>query len=183
NGNLKAGDQVYLGADIGLSISFSSGNLTQNHTASTTVSHAAMDVDANATFNNANASMRPKFDNGAQVTAGSFTINGTSIAVNANDTINTVLSRINSSAAGVTATLAGDKITLATNAASESNIVLASDTSGFLSATKLASASTVRGNIRDDQQALSATTQFASVVNGSFTVNGTSISVNKTTDT
>jgi hypothetical protein len=183
NGNLKAGDQVYLGADIGLTVSFSSGSLTQNHTASTTVSHAAVEVDANATFNNANTNLRPKFDNGAQVTAGSFTINGTSITINASDTINTVLSRINASGAGVTATLAGDKITLSTNAASESNIVLAGDTSGFLAATKLLAASTVRGNIRDDQQALSATTQFGGVVNGAFTVNGVSISVSRSTDT
>jgi flagellar hook-associated protein 2 len=183
DGNIKAGDQVYLGADIGLSVSFSAGQLTQNHTASTTVSHAPVDVDANATFNDANTSLRPKFDNSAQVTAGSFTISGTSITVNANDTINTVITRINASAAGVTAALAGDKITLTTNSSSESNIVLASDTSGFLSATKLASATTTRGNIRDDQQALSGTTQFGSVTNGSFTVNGVSISVNKDTDT
>ena len=47
----------------------------------------------------------------------------------------------------------------------------------------LSSASSVRGNIRDDQQALSQTTQFAAVTSGSFQVNGVSISVNKDTDT
>ena len=41
---------------------------------------------------------------------------------------------------------------------------------------------TVRGNIRDDQQVLSKTSQFAAVTSGSFTVNGVSISVNKDTD-
>jgi hypothetical protein len=183
NGTAKAGAQIYLGNDIGLSVSFATGTLTQNHTSSTTVSHTPTDVDANATFNNANTNLRPKFENNAQVTAGSFTVNGTSITVNANDTINNVISRINASAAGVTASLANDKITLTSNSASESNITLASDTSGFLSATKLASATTVRGNIRDDQQALSQTAQFGTVSNGSFTINGTSISVNKDTDT
>src|SRR5207253_11079066 len=136
-----------------------------------------------ATFNNANTNLRPRFENNAQVTAGSFTINGTSITVNANDTINAVIARINASAAGVTAWLANDKITLTSNSASESNITLENDTSGFLSATKLAAATTVRGNIRDDQQALSQTTQFSSVSTGAFTINGVSISVNKDTDT
>ncbi len=183
NGNLKAGDQVYLGDDIGLSISFSSGQLTQNHTASTTVSHAPVEVDGNATFNNANTSLRPQFDNNAQITAGSFTINGTSIAVNANDTINILLARINASAAGVTASLANDRVTFTTNSSSESDIVLAGDTSGFLAAAKLSTATTTRGNIRDDQQGLSATTQFSSVITGSFAVNGVSIAVNRDTDT
>jgi hypothetical protein len=183
NGNVKAGAQISLGSDIGLSISFATGTLTQNHTATTTVSHTPTDVDPNATFNNANTNLRPRFDNNAQVTAGSFTINGTSINVNANDTINNVIARINASAAGVTAALANDKITLTSNSASESNITLANDTSGFLSATKLAAATTVRGNIRDDQQALSQTTQFGTVNTGAFTINGVSISVNKDTDT
>jgi len=183
NGSLKAGDTVYLGADIGLSISFSEGQLTVLHTSSTTVSHTATDVDATAVFNDADPNLRPRFEGGAQVTAGSFTVNGTSIAVNANDTINAVLARITASAAGVTATLANDKITLASNSSSEADIVLASDTSGFLSAVKLASATTTRGNIRDDEQVLSATTRFGTVVSGAFTVNGVSISVNKDTDT
>ncbi len=183
NGNLKAGDQVYLGDDIGLTISFSAGTLRNNHSGSTTVSHGPVDVDANATFNNATAALRPEFENGAQVTAGSFTVNGTNIAVNANDTISAVLARINASGAGVTAALANDHITLTSNSYSESDIVLAGDTSGFLTATKLATATTVRGNVRDDQQALSQTAQFGSVASGSFTINGVAISVDKNIDT
>src|SRR5207237_8148663 len=45
NGNVKAGAQIYLGDDIGLYISFSAGTLTQNHTASPTVSHTPTNVD------------------------------------------------------------------------------------------------------------------------------------------
>jgi hypothetical protein len=182
NGNVKAGDHIYLGNNIGLSISFSAGQLIQTASASTTVSHGPFNVDPNAAFN-ASPSQRPQFDNNAQVTAGSFTINGTSITVNANDTINTVIARINASGAGVTASLANDKITLTTNSASQSNIVLANDTSGFLNAVKLAGATTVQGHIADNQKVLSQTTQFGSVVSGSFTVNGVSISVNQNTDT
>ena len=183
NGSLKAGDTVSLGADIGLSISFSAGSLTNNQTASTTVAHTSTDVDPAAVFNNADPNLRPRFENNAQVTAGSFTVNGTTIAVNANDSINSVIARINASAAGVTASFANDKIRVTTNAYSEDNVVLANDTSGFLSAVKLAAATTTRGNVRDDQQVLAKTSQFASVTSGTFTVNGASISVDKNTDT
>src|SRR5581483_5415664 len=115
NGSLKAGDTVSLGADIGLSISFSAGSLTNNQTASTTVAHTSTDVDPAAVFNNADPNLRPRFENNAQVTAGSFTVNGTTIAVNANDSINSVIARINASAAGVTASFANDKIRVTTN--------------------------------------------------------------------
>ena len=183
NGLVKAGQQVYLGDAIGLSISFSAGSLTFNQTDSTAVSKTTpTNVNADVAFNNSDPNLRPRFENNAQVTAGSFTINDTSITVNAGDTINTVLARINASSAGVTASLANDKIALTTNSASESNIVLANDTSGFLAATKLSGATTTQGNIRDDQQALSGTARFGGVTSGSFTINGKSISINKDTD-
>ena len=183
SGAYVAGDQIYLGDDIGLSISFSSGNLKKLKSASTNVNHGPFDVDPNATFNNADPNLRPRFDSGQQVTAGSFTVNGTSITVNANDTVNTVIARINASGAGVTAALANDQITLTSNAYSESDIVLANDTSGFLTAVKLAGASTTVGNISDDVQALTDTSQFAGVTNGSFVVDGQTINVDAATDT
>ena len=40
----------------------------------------------------------------------------------------------------------------------------------------------MRGNIRDDQQVLAKTTQFAGVASGSFSINGVAIAVNKDTD-
>src|SRR5207244_4162270 len=42
---------------------------------------------------------------------------------------------------------------------------------------------TVKGNIRDDHQILSKTSQFATVSNGSFSINGVAIAVNANTDT
>ena len=182
DGNLKSGDEVYLGDDIGLTVSFSTGTLRNNHTASTTVTHTNNNVDGTAIFNNADVNLRPQFG-GAQVTAGSFTVNGASITVAANDTINAVLGKINASAAGVTTTLANDLITVTSNANSEDAIVLAGDTSGFLSATKLSAATTTVGNIHDDQQVLADTSQFGAATTGSFSVNGVAISVNKDTDT
>ena len=122
----------------------------------------------------------------ASVTTGSFTINGVSIAMNPNnDTLQSLLARINSSAAGVTASYdsATDKIKFTTLNNSEDNIVVANDTSGFFAAAKLSTNNTVKGNIRDDQQVFSKTSQFGAVTNGSFTINGVSIAVNASTDT
>jgi hypothetical protein len=51
------------------------------------------------------------------------------IAVNANDSINSVIARINASGAGVTASFADDKITVVNNSGSDP-AVLANDTSG-----------------------------------------------------
>jgi hypothetical protein len=183
NGLIKAGDKIAIGNDSGLWVSFSTGSLIINESASTTVSTTAgTDVDATATFNNSNVNLRPRFENDAQVTAGSFTVNGTAVAVNANDSINAVLARINSTVSGVTASFANDRIAIVNNAGSNP-VVLGNDTSGFLAATKLAAAVTTRGNVRDDQQVLAKTTQFAGVTTGSFSINGTSIAVNKDTDT
>jgi hypothetical protein len=182
NGSIKAGDQVYLGADIGLSLTFSEGTLTKNHVSTVALTRTPISVDGNATFNNANASLRPKFDNNAQVTAGSFKVNGTTINVNADDSINSVISRINSSGAGVTASLSGDKITIVTNSNSDQDIKLENDTSNFLKATQLDGASTVKGDLRDDERVLRDSSSFASVKDGSFQINGVTIAVDKDTD-
>ncbi|HEY4132748.1 MAG TPA: hypothetical protein VGM50_19195, partial [Gemmatimonadaceae bacterium] len=182
NGSLRSNDDVYLGDDIGLTISFSGGSLRSGGSASTTVTKTPIAVDGDATFDNATPSLRPQFDDGATVGAGSFSINGTNIVVNANDSINSVLARINASAAGVTATLSGDKVTLTSNAASEDDIDISGDTSGFVAATKLSGAVTSNGNVHDDAQVLFKSAQFAEVNSGSFTVNGSSISVDTSTD-
>lgn len=181
NSTARSGQAISLGSDIGLSISFAAGSLANGSTSTTTVTKTPISVDTTALFNAA-AGSRPKFDGSATVTAGSFSINGTSITVNANDSINSVLSRINASSAGVTASVSGDKVTLTSNTASEDAITIGADTSGFVAATKLNGASTVTGNVRDDLQTLSKTTQFAGVTTGSFSVNGVSISVNAATD-
>ena len=80
------------------------------------------------------------------MTAGSFDVNGVSITVAANDTINSVLAKIDASAAGVTATFDATReevvLTQKTEGAAN-DIVLANDTSGFLAATKLDTASSI----------------------------------------
>ncbi len=142
-----------------------------------------IDVDPNAAFDDEDANLRPRFDNEAQISTGSFTVNGTQIDVLSGDSINSVLERINSTVAGVTASFANDRVTFETNDNSEDDIVLADDTTGFLAALKLADATTTRGNVADDQQVLAKTSQLASIASGSFTVNGVAIEVNRDTDT
>jgi hypothetical protein len=99
-----------------------------------------------------------------------------------NDTINSVLLRIAMSGTGVIGFVNDDRITLATLGSSEAPIVLGHDTSGFLAATKLAGAVSTIGNVRDDSAPLSRSSQFSTVIDGSFSVNGVAISVNRHTD-
>jgi hypothetical protein len=172
--NIKAGDKVYLGDDIGPYVAFSAGTVVPNATGTSAVTRTPTHVDSAAIFNDANPNLRPRFDRGAQITAGEFKINGTSIGVNANDSINSVLARINSTVSGVTASFANDKISIVNNSGSNP-VVLSNDTSGFLAATKLSAAVTTKGHIRDDEQVLAKTSQFGSVTSGAFTINGVSI--------
>ena len=119
------------------------------------------------------------------VTSGSFTVNGVDIAVDRNvDTFASLITKINNAGAGVTASYdeGADILALSSNSNSEEDIVLADDSSGFLAAANLSDASTQRGNVRDDRQVLAKTTQFSDVVSGSFSINGTSITVDRDTD-
>jgi len=83
------------------------------------------------------------------VTAGTFTINGVQIAVNSGDNLADVLSRINASGAGVTASYNGalNSIVLTNASAGPQSIVLgaSSDTSNFLTAAGLKSGTVVYG--------------------------------------
>ena len=183
SGDLESGEQVDLGADIDLKLSFGSGMLTTGHTSTFAVAKTPTTVDANARFDAA-AGVRPQFEAVAAVTAGSFQINGTTIDVYANDTINTVLDRITNSAAGVTATVADDKVTLTTKDYSDADITINGDTSQFIKAVRLDGAATVKGDLSDEQRLLKDTTTFRNIIdNGSFTLNGQTIQVRRNTDT
>ena len=182
NGNVSAGEAISLGNDIGLTLAFAAGSLAVGHKATTTVSKTAVTVDANARFDAA-PGVRPQFEAVSVVTAGSFKVNDTAIQVFADDTITTVLQRINNSTAGVTAAIDGDKVTLTTKANSEQRIDISGDTSGFVKAVRLDTATTVIGNLRDDERLLRNTNLFKNVRTGSFTINGRTISIDKDVDT
>lgn len=127
---------------------------------------------------------RPNFDDGLSVSAGSFDVNGITIAVNANDTINTVVDRINSSAAGVDAVYdsGSDGIKLTQrNFGSGFGIVLDNDDSGFLAATKLTGPA-LPGQDPESQIALDQTGRFAGVSSGAVLINGYNFNIDVTSD-
>lgn len=137
--------------------------------------------DPDAAFNGS-----PNFENGVSVTAGSFQVNGETINVAADDSINSVLAAINASAAGVSASYDGatEIISLQqTSPGSAFDIVLGSDTSGFLNATKLDASSTVPGADSETTSPIANLARFAGVSAGNALINGIAVAIDPATDT
>ncbi len=176
----QADDQVTL--QNGLTLSLSSGTLTFGDSFTVDVFDATGSVvDPTKPFNGSRND-NPNFENGLSVSAGSFEVNGVTISVAIDDSINTVLAKITASSAGVTATFdGGTESVLFTQKTSGSTptITVGTDTSGFLAATKLNSATAVQGQdaLGDADRPLDEVAQFSSVQNGSFLINGTSIAI------
>jgi hypothetical protein len=183
NGSLKAGDVVYLGSDIGLSVSFTAGTAVSGQLDTTTVSKTVpTDVDPSAVFDAADPNLRPRFEGGAQLAAGSFQVNGVTVSVLADDNIQSVLARVAATVPGVTGTFSGDRVTLETSGPSEQPITVGNDTSGFLSAVKLLGGTSTIGNVHDDVEPFALSNKLGSVQSGSFRVNGVTIAVDRATD-
>jgi hypothetical protein len=182
--NDSAGQQYTL--INGVAVSFSDGDLAKNDS-------FTMDVIAGieATVNpdnpfNGTGATDPNLQTGFDVTAGSFEINGTTIAVQADDSLNDVLDTINSSGAGVTATFdaASETVLLTQDTpGSTPDIVLSNDTSGFVAAVKLDGAVAIPGTDGEAEDPLAQQAQFSGVQNGSINVNGVSIDIDVNTDT
>jgi hypothetical protein len=105
--------------------------------------------------------------------------------VSTTDTINDVVSRISQSTAGVTATFnsALEQIEFLQNTlGSVPTVDLQGDTSNFLQATKLDTATVVAGIDSDADKALQNVAEFSTVQNGSFLINGQPITVDATND-
>lgn len=137
-------------------------------------------------------------------TAGTFTINGTQISIAAGDSLDTVITNINNSAAGVTAAYdaATDKITITGNGGAHVTLGTASDTSNFLAAMNLTNANEVLsgglfsrtstahlGKVDPNESLLAANTNMATPLtgdvngDGSFFINGVKITYNINNDT
>jgi hypothetical protein len=122
------------------------------------------------------------------VGAGSFTINGVAITVAAADTVNTVLARINASAAGVTATFdsATQLVRLTSAQHTSSPITLSGDTSGFLAAMKLdgtAQRTSGSATYLPFDSPLASFAEHADVSAGMLTLNGQQIAIDPETMT
>ena len=173
----------------GLVVSFGDGDLAKDDTFSLEVYGSVENaVNPDNPFNGTGAD-DPNLQSGLDVTSGSFEINGTTIDVAADDTINSVLDKINQSDAGVTASYdaASETVLLTQNTpGSTPDIVLANDTSGFVAAVKLDSAVATPGEdgtaTGDPTTPLAQVDAFSTVQSGSISVNSVSIDIDVNTD-
>ena len=172
--------------DNGLVLTFSAGDLSKNDTFTLEVyDNVENAVDPDKAFNGTGEN-DPNLQYGLDVTSGSFQVNGVTIDVQDNDTVNSVLDKINQSDAGVTATFdaATEKILLTQNTpGSTQDIVLSNDTSGFLAAVKLEGAVAIPGDDAGSEKTLAEEDRFSGVQSGSISVNGVSINIDVNTDT
>ena len=173
----------------GLTVSFSDGSFEKNDSFTVEVYDSVDNaVNPDNPFNGTGAD-DPNLQYGLDVTAGSFEINGATIDVAADDSINSVIVKINDSAAGVMASYdAATETVLLTQdtPGSTPDIVLANDTSGFVAAVKLDSAVAVPGEdgtvTEDPATPLAQVDAFSTVQDGSISVNGVSIDIDVDTD-
>lgn len=137
-----------------------------------------VDVNPNARFADGMAATRMEANVTADGTKG-ITINGVYIAIAATDTLNTVINKITDSAAGVTVSLSGDRLSLNQKIPGAANKINISDTSGFLAAVKIA-AGEVTGQDAGYQKKLNAS--GLAVAGGNLTINNYTIAVDVTKD-
>ncbi len=169
----------------GLTVSLGTGDVLRNDEFTVSI-YTTIDseVDPDLAFDGTRND-DPNLEPGLPITAGSFTVNGEIISVATDDTINTVLDRINASDAGVTAIYdpTTELVSFEADATGAEDIVLADDSSGFLDSMKLSGATVVPGREGGEQDvvmqqvdALSGTTA------GSITINGVDIAIDPSTD-
>jgi len=112
---------------------------------------------------------------GVSITAGSFTINGTTLNISSTDTLNSVLEKVNSSSAGVTASYdrTTDKLVLNSKTTGATSITVgsSSDTSNFLSG------AFIKNGVATEEIGKNAIFQIEGINNGNpITRNSNSIS-------
>jgi flagellar hook-associated protein 2 len=138
--------EIILGSATDTSNFLQAARLHNNGTETTTSALALGSVRLSATL--ASASFATAVSDGGSG-AGEFKINGVSIAFNAGtDTVNDVISRINNSAAGATASYdtVNDRLVLTSKATGDIGIAIEEVTGNFLAATGLAGGALERGN-------------------------------------
>ncbi|MBL8857600.1 MAG: hypothetical protein JNL28_03725 [Planctomycetes bacterium] len=169
----------------GLQFSLSSGSVAINDSFQVNVSASVGSaVRIDKPFNGTNDNT-PNFEPGTVVQAGTFQVNGVSIAVAANDTVAGVISKITASAAGVTASFdaAGERVLLTQKTSGPAaGIAVSNDTSGFLRATKLDTAVAQLGTLDQRRQPLSSVAAFSGIQSGTFSINGHAFNLDAAND-
>ena len=169
----------------GLTIALGSGTVTAGDRFDVEVSASVGSVVNTQNAFNGTGNANPNFDPGVSVGSGTFEVNGVQISVVAGDSIDSVLTKINASAAGVTATFdtASEGLVLTQDTpGSTATVVVGNDTSGFLAATKLDSATVQAGTDDERTLALGSVAAFAGITSGSFSVNGVNLTVDVLAD-
>lgn len=138
---LSGSGTIVLGSVTDTSNFLSVARLANNGTSSVASSAALGAVTPGATL--ANARLRTAITAVDGSGNGSFSVNGVSISYNKNtDTLNSVIERINASAAGVTASFdaANDRVVLANQSTGDVGVALSETGTGFLAAFGLTAA-------------------------------------------
>jgi hypothetical protein len=170
----------------GLFLSLGAGALVSGATAALQVYNGigAAVIPGNPLGGVRNASANLEYG-GPAIANGAFAVNGEAISVSTGDSINDVIARVNASDAGVTATFdaVSETIGIVQNTTgSVPTIDLQGDTSGFLAATKLASATLMPGSDPENEKALRDVAAFAQVQAGNIVINGQQIAIDPTSD-
>ena len=169
-------DQKYT-LSTGLTFQSSAGSLVTGESIMVEVNNSVGSrVDHNQAFNGVRNN-DPNFDSGLAVGAGTFTVNATTISVAADDTINSVLDRISSSAAGVQAEFDTVNERIVLTSPSGETVTVGNDTSGFLAATKLSDAQASAGN-DGTTRAIAETNGLEAISSGSLRINDTDVVIN-----
>lgn len=169
----------------GLYVTLGAGSLSNNDTTTINVFDTiGSAVDPTNPFDGVRNS-NPNLDAGQSVSFGSFSLNGETLNVAAGDSVQSILSLINQSAAGVTASFdaARERVVLTqTTFGSAATIDLQSDDSGLLDALKLSTAVAVPGLDPDVDEPLANVAQFQDVQSGTLKVNDVDIAIDIQTD-
>jgi hypothetical protein len=163
----------------GLTVNLSKGRVAEGDSFKVDVSVDEGRVDPDKKFGGRRDD-GPGFEDGKSVKSGAFEINGNRITVEKNDSINSVLTKINESGAGVTAKFdrSTERVVLTQDTAgSAGKIDLGRDSSGFFNAVKL-SANDIKSGTDDERTlAISKVSAFKGVQSGSFVINGERFSI------
>ena len=127
----------------------------------------------------------PRFEEGTVIRDGQFLLNGVAVAVNASDSLNDVLARIEATVAGVSASYDADteRVSIATiEGGSDKNLQISDDTSGLIAALKLDGLGQANGTDGSVDAPMATIPQFQSVTPGRISVNGVDIDLDPATD-
>lgn len=163
----------------GLTVSLGAGDVDKNDEIEVDVfSSIGTDVDPDEAFSEAAAWLQ------SPIVDGAFEIDGISVDVYASDSLNDVIARIEANVAHLDVTLQDDALTFTRTTADDTDIVVGSDTSGFLDAMKLTSAVADLGHegTGTGETPIGDVEDLASVTTGTLTVNGVEIGIDVTSD-